>query len=46
LLMVLCHNVVCVIHQIHESGAMAMFPALDSCRPKKYVPAQNQLDWE
>jgi len=28
LLMVLCHNIVCVIHEIHESGATAIFPAL------------------
>jgi transposase len=28
LLMVLCHNIVCVIHEIHESGVVAMFPAL------------------
>lgn len=28
LMMVLCHNIVCVIHQIEESGVTAMFPAL------------------
>ena len=28
LLKVLCHNLVCLIHEIHESGAVAMFPAL------------------
>ena len=24
----LCHNIVCVIHEIHESGVLATFPAL------------------
>lgn len=28
LLKVLCHNIVCVIHEIHASGVEAMFPAL------------------
>ena len=28
LLKVLCHNLVCLIHEIHQSGATAMFPAL------------------
>jgi transposase len=28
LLKVLCHNIVCVIHEIHESGVAATFPAL------------------
>lgn len=28
LLKVLCHNIVCLIHEISESGAGAMFPAL------------------
>lgn len=26
LLKVLCHNIVCVIHEMHESGAIAVFP--------------------
>ena len=30
LLKVLCHNIVCVIHEIHESGATAVFPSLAS----------------
>jgi transposase len=40
LLKVLCHNIVCVIHEIHESGAIAMFPALTAC-PKSLPPAQE-----
>ena len=28
LLKVLCHNLCCLIHELHESGAMAMFPSL------------------
>ena len=28
LLKVLCHNIVCLIHEVTESGATAMFPAL------------------
>jgi transposase len=28
LLKVVCHNIVCVIHEMHESGAEALFPAL------------------
>ena len=27
LLKVLCHNIVCVIHEMHESGASGLFPA-------------------
>jgi transposase len=34
LLKVLCHNIVCVIHEVEQSGAMPMFPALAAC-PKK-----------
>ena len=26
-----CNNIVCVIHEVHESGALAMFPALATC---------------
>jgi transposase len=29
MLKVLCHNIVCVIHEMHESGASALFPALE-----------------
>jgi hypothetical protein len=36
--MALCHNLMCVIHEIHESGAVAMFPAL--C-PIKAIAAQE-----
>lgn len=47
LLKVLCHNIVCVIHEIHESGAVARFPALTpvSC-PQNLPPAQQALEWE
>jgi transposase len=40
LLKVLCHNLVCVIHEVTESGATATFPALASC-PKTLTPAQQ-----
>jgi hypothetical protein len=43
LLKVLCHNIVCLIHEIHESGAAAMFPAFASC-PKKATAAQEVID--
>ena len=33
LLKVLCHNIVCVVHEIHESGVAAMFPALCPINP-------------
>jgi transposase len=36
LLKVLCHNIVCVIHEIHESGVAATFPAL--CPTNQNVP--------
>jgi transposase len=45
LLKVLCHNIVCVIHEIHESGAAASFPALVSC-PKISAPAQQTFELE
>ena len=32
LLKALCHNLICLIHEIHESGAIALFPSLaDGC---------------
>lgn len=31
LLKVLCFNITCLIHEMHESGAMAFFPTLTSC---------------
>jgi hypothetical protein len=40
LLKVLCHNIVCVIHEIHASGAVAMFPAVTAC-PKTLTSAQE-----
>jgi transposase len=43
LLKVLCHNIVCVIHEIHESGAAAMFPALAPCT-KTAEFAQQVID--
>jgi transposase len=49
LLKVLCHNIVCVIHEIHASGATAFFPALNPL-PKNPVAAlrsaQQVLGWE
>lgn len=32
LLKALCHNLICLIHEIHESGAIALFPALTTGR--------------
>jgi transposase len=40
LLMVLCHNVVCVIHEIEASGVAAKFPALAGC-PNNGAAAQQ-----
>lgn len=34
LLKCLCQNIVCLIHEIHESGATAAFPALMPSCPK------------
>ena len=46
LLKVLCHNIVCVIHEMHESGAVAMFPALAPTCPKTLPAAQQAITWE
>jgi transposase len=46
LLMVLCHNIVCLIHEIHESGALAFFPNLSEPRPKSFPTAQQKLGWD
>jgi transposase len=46
LLKVLCHNIVCVIHEIHESGAEAMFPALQPNCPINRPVAQQVLGLE
>ena len=46
LLKVLCHNIVCLIHEIHESGAEAVFPALMPTCPKTLPAAQQVLGWE
>ena len=40
LLKVLCHNIVCVIHEIHESGVEAEFPILGGC-PQIKMAAQE-----
>lgn len=50
LLKVLCHNIVCLIHEIHESGAAPMFPALrtqsgDSITPCVTAPSSQQSFW-
>jgi hypothetical protein len=47
LLNVLCHNIVCVIHEIHESGALPTFPALagQTC-PKRLKAAQQGLAFD
>lgn len=41
LLKVLCHNIVCLIHEITESGATPMFPALEPVRTNNLVAAQQ-----
>jgi transposase len=41
LLKVLCHNLVVLIHEITESGATPMFPALEPVRTKNLVAAQQ-----
>jgi transposase len=43
LLKVLCHNLVCLIHEIAASGATANFPALSAACPEKAAPAQQVL---
>jgi transposase len=43
LLKVLCHNLVCVIHEVTASGAVAEFPALSAACPKKAASAQQPL---
>ena len=43
LLKVLCHNLVCVIHEVTESGATATFPALRASCPEKTAAAQQVL---
>lgn len=49
LMKVLCHNIVCVIHEVEESGAVAMFPALapavvPSCT-KNLMAAQQTIEF-
>ncbi len=46
LMKVLCHNIVCVIHEVQQSGAIATFPALAPCCPKTIDAAQQVLGWE
>jgi transposase len=46
LLKVLCYNIVCVIHEIHASGAVAAFPALAPACTKTLPPAQQGFGWE
>jgi transposase len=49
LLKILCHNLVCLIHEIAESGATAMFPALAPAAQKvgaQVVAAQQTLALE
>lgn len=46
LLKVLCHNIVCVVHEIHESGSTGMFPALTPTCPKIGPAAQQVMGWE
>lgn len=47
LLKVLCHNIVCVIHEMHESGVSAIFPTtVAAACTKTYPAAQQVLDLE
>lgn len=49
LLKLLCHNLTCVIHAIHESGAIASFPALAPAAQKttpQLSAAQQTLGFE
>jgi hypothetical protein len=45
LMKVLCHNLICVVHEVQESGAVAMFPALAACTTNQVAlpPAQQVL---
>jgi transposase len=44
LMKVLAHNLICLIHEIEQSGAIAQFPALAATCPKKPLSAQQTLD--
>ena len=46
LLKVLCHNIVCIVHEVHESGVNVVFPALAPTCTKTLAPAQEGLAWE
>lgn len=46
LMKVLCHNIVCVIHEVQQSGAVAAFPALAPCCPITIDAAQQPLGFE
>lgn len=46
LMKVLAHNLICVIHEIEESGAARMFPALAAVCPRKPMTAQQTLGLE
>ena len=41
LLKVLCHNLICLIHEIHESGALGLFPTLAEGCTKNRKAAQE-----
>jgi transposase len=43
LLKVLCHNIVCLIHEIHEAGAASAFPMLNPACTKTLLAAQQLL---
>jgi len=43
LLKVLCHNITCVIAEVEQSGAVAMFPALARC-PNNLNAAQKPFE--
>jgi transposase len=45
LLKVLCHNLICLIHEIHESGAIALFPSLaDGCTRNRKVAQKGDAE--
>jgi transposase len=46
LMKVLCHNLICLIHEIEQSGAVGQFPQLAAACPRKPLTAQQTMTWE
>lgn len=44
LLKVLAHNLICVVHEVEESGAAGQFPALAAVCPRNQAAAQQTIE--